>query len=100
MSKSKIFEWIQDTYQVKSSQSQRLYREAMRDLEETFNNSDITEIKIEYAERIESWIEKAVNSGDINTAIKAQEMLNKLFGLYTENKNINLNTDNITFEFN
>lgn len=72
----------------------------MRDLQESFNDSDINEIKLEYTERIETWIEKAINSGDLNTALKAQDMLNKLLGLYTEKKDINLNTDTITFEFN
>lgn len=72
----------------------------MRDLQESFDDSDINEIKLEYTERIETWIEKAINSGDLNTALKAQDMLNKLLGLYTEKKDINLNTDTITFEFN
>lgn len=88
------------TYDLGFSQAQRLYRESLRDLLESFNDSDIEEIKLEYTERVESWVEKSINSGDINTALKAQDMLNKLQGLYTEKKDINLNTDNITFEFN
>lgn len=88
------------TYDLGFSQAQRLYRESLRDLLESFNDSDIEEIKLEYTERVESWVEKSVNSGDINTALKAQDMLNKLQGLYTEKKDINLSTDNITFEFN
>ena len=41
-----------------------------------------------------------IPSGWKNSIDEAKDMLNKLQGLYTENKNINLNTDNITFEFN
>lgn len=100
VSKTKIKTYLKEKYEISDKTVYKIVHDALADLNEAYNNIDIGELKAEYAERIESWVEKAIKSGDINTALKAQDMLNKLQGLYTENKNINLNTDNITFEFN
>lgn len=100
VSKTKIKEYLKEKYEISDKTVYKIVHDALADLNEAYNNIDIGELKAEYAERIESWVEKAIKSGDINTALKAQDMLNKLQGLYTEKKDINLNTDNITFEFN
>ena len=100
VSKTKIKTYLKEKYEISDKTVYKIVHDALADLNEAYNNIDIGELKAEYAERIESWVEKSIKSGDINTALKAQDMLNKLQGLYTENKNINLNTDNITFEFN
>lgn len=100
VSKTKIKTYLKEKYEISDKTVYKIVHDALADLNEAYNNIDIGELKAEYAERIESWVEKAIKSGDINTALKAQDMLNKLQGLYTEKKDINLNTDNITFEFN
>lgn len=100
VSKTKIKTYLKEKYEISDKTVYKIVHDALADLNEAYSDIDVGELKAEYAERIESWVEKAINSGDINTALKAQDMLNKLQGLYTENKNINLNTDNITFEFN
>ena len=100
VSKTKIKTYLKEKYEISDKTVYKIVHDALADLNEAYNNIDIGELKAEYAERIESWVEKSIKSGDINTALKAQDMLNKLQGLYTENKNINLNTDNITFDFN
>ena len=100
VSKTKIKTYLKEKYEISDKTVYKIVHDALADLNEAYNNIDIGELKAEYTERIESWVEKAIKSGDINTALKAQDMLNKLQGLYTEKKDINLNTDNITFEFN
>lgn len=100
VSKTKIKTYLKEKYEISDKTVYKIVHDALADLNEAYSNIDVGELKSEYAERIESWVEKAINSGDINTALKAQDMLNKLQGLYTEKKDINLNTDTITFEFN
>lgn len=100
VSKTKIKTYLKDKYDISDKTAYKIVHDALADLNEAYSNIDIGELKAEYAERIESLVESSMSKGDINSALKAQDMLNKLFGLYTENKNINLNTDTITFEFN
>lgn len=99
LGKSKIIDWIKDTYSIKLKQALRLYREALIDLQEISESLDLTNLRTEYIERIESWIEKAVNSGDMKTAIKCQDMLNKMNSLYTEKQEITLTNEVIKFKF-
>jgi hypothetical protein len=100
VSKTKIKEYLKEKYNISDKTAYKIVHDALADLNEAYSNIDIGELKAEYAERIESLVESSMSKGDINSALKAQDMLNKLFSLYTENKNINLNTDTITFEFN
>ena len=50
-------------------------------------------------ERLEDLLKTALESKDLKTALGALEMINKIHSLYTERKEIKLDTDNLVFKF-
>jgi len=50
-------------------------------------------------ERLEDLLKEALESKDRKTALGALEMINKIHSLYTEKREIKLDTDNLVFKF-
>lgn len=99
MTKRKIADWLVDRYDICDESAFRLIREALRDIQESTNDFDIVDLRTEYIERINSWIEKAVEKNDMKTALKCQEMLNKINQLYVEKQEVTVTNDVIKFKF-
>ena len=49
-------------------------------------------------ERLEDLLKEALESKDRKTALGALEMINKIHSLYTEKREIKLDTDNLVFK--
>lgn len=99
MTKRKIADWLVERYEIKEESAFRLIREALKDIQESTNDFDITDLRTEYIERINSWIEKAIEKNDMKTALKCQEMLNKINQLYVEKQEIDVSLKNLEFKF-
>lgn len=99
MTKRKIADWLVDRYDICEESAFRLIREALKDIQEATNDFDITDLRTEYIERINSWIEKAIEKNDMKTALKCQEMLNKINQLYIEKQEIDVSLKNLEFKF-
>lgn len=99
MTKRKIADWLVDRYEICEESAFRLIREALKDIQESTNDFDITDLRTEYIERINSWIEKAIEKNDMKTALKCQEMLNKINQLYVEKQEVTVTNDIIKFKF-
>lgn len=99
MTKRKIADWLVDRYEICDESAFRLIREALKDIQESTNDFDITDLRTEYIERINSWIEKAIEKNDMKTALKCQEMLNKINQLYVEKQEIDVSLKNLEFKF-
>lgn len=99
MTKRKIADWLVDRYEICNESAFRLIREALKDIQESTNDFDITDLRTEYIERINSWIEKAIEKNDMKTALKCQEMLNKINQLYVEKQEIDVSLKNLEFKF-
>jgi len=98
-SRRKVVLWIMDRYELSEGESYRLVREALKDIQESTKDFDITDLRTEYVERINSWIEKAIEKNDMKTALKCQEMLNKINQLYVEKQEVTVTNDVIKFNF-
>jgi len=99
MTKRKIADWLVERYEICEESAFRLIREALKDIQESTNDFDITDLRTEYIERINSWIEKAIEKNDMKTALKCQEMLNKINQLYVEKQEIDVSLKNLEFKF-
>ena len=99
MTKRKIADWLVERYEIQEESAFRLIREALKDIQESTNDFDITDLRTEYIERINSWIEKAIEKNDMKTALKCQEMLNKINQLYVEKQEIDVSLKNLEFKF-
>lgn len=97
-SKSTILTSIKTEFNVGRTQSYRLFHSVLLDISSTVD-IDISETKSLYIERIEGMLEKALNSGDIKTALRCQDQLNKIQGLYTEKQELTVTNDIIKFNF-
>ncbi len=80
-------------------QAGKLLRDALKDLQEAVSDIDISDIKAEYIERIEQIYETSIEKNDIKSALKAQDMLNKMNQLYIEKQEVTVTNDVIKFKF-
>lgn len=80
-------------------QAGKLLRDALKDLQEAVSDIDINDIKAEYIERIEQLYETSIEKNDIKSALKAQDMLNKMNQLYIEKQEVTVTNDVIKFKF-
>ncbi len=99
LSRRKVVLFIMDRYDISEGEAYRLVREALKDIQESTKDFDITDLRTEYVERINSWIEKAIEKNDMKTALKCQEMLNKINQLYVEKQEIDVSLKNLEFKF-
>ena len=99
LSKRKVVLWIMDRYELSEGEAYRLVREALKDIQESTKDFEITDLRTEYIERINSWIETAIKKQDMKTALKCQEMLNKINQVYVEKQEIDVSLKNLEFKF-
>ena len=99
LSRRKVVLFIMDRYEISEGEAYRLVREALKDIQESTKDFDITDLRTEYIERINSWIEAAIKKQDMKTALKCQEMLNKINQLYVEKQEIDVSLKNLEFKF-
>lgn len=98
-SKNKIIQETKDAYDLSDRQAGKLLRDALKDLQEATSEIDINDIKAEYIERIEQLFETAVSKNDMKSALKAQDMLNKMNQLYVEKQEVDVNVKSLQFKF-
>lgn len=99
LSNRQILDNLKSKYNIKDSQAYSLLHQSIIDLQEASGDLDLEAIKAEYIERIENIFQKSLNSGDFKTALRAQDMLNKIQQLYVEKQELNVVNDIIKFKF-
>lgn len=99
VSKRKIADWLMDTYELSERQAYKLIRDTLKDLQEAASEISVSDIKAEYIERIEDMLETALKEKDSKTALKCQDMLNKINQLYVDKKEVEITNDVIKFSF-
>lgn len=99
LSNHQILENLKSKYTIKDSQAYSLIHQSIIDLQQVSGELNLEDIKAEYIERIENIFQKAINSGDLKTALKAQDMLNKINQLYVEKQELTVTNDIIKFKF-
>lgn len=98
--KLKIMDWLCETYNLSERQAYDYYHDALYWLQQAHSNEDDAKtIRAEQIERITTMMNEALDAKDFKTATKCQEMLNKIYQLYVEKKEVNVTADTIHFKF-
>lgn len=98
-SRKKIADWLEDKYHILQRQAYKIIKDAIIDLCETAKDVDMEEIRASQLERAEELLEKAIKRNDLKSAIKAQDMINRLNNLYVERQEIKAEIETWTFEY-
>lgn len=87
-----------ETWGLHKNQAWKYVHDAYVELSD-FSDKTIEEAKNIQIERIEDLLKDALESNDKATAIKALDMINKIYSLYVEKQDVNMNINDIKFEF-
>lgn len=99
-SKIKIIDWLCVTYNISEQQANDYYHDALYKIQQSHSaDEDAVTIREQQIERIESMLEDALKSNDKRTATKCQDMLNKIYQLYVEKKEVDVTVKDMQFKF-
>lgn len=98
-SRKKISDYLEDTYNISRVQAFKIIHDAILDLCESTKDVDYEEVRKTQLERAEELLEIAREKNDIKSAIKAQDMINRLNNLYIEKQEIKADIETWTFEY-
>lgn len=98
MSRKRIVEEIRERLNISERQAYRVSSEVFAQLVKECP-TDKEEVRETYLERLEYIIETAMSKGDYKTALKAQDIVNKLNMMYVEKQEIDLSIKNLEFKF-
>ena len=98
-SRKKIADWLEEQYNIGATQAYKIIHDAILDLCESTKDVDYEEVRKTQLERAEELLEIARERNDIKSAIKAQDMINRLNGLYVEKQEIKAEIETWTFEY-
>lgn len=98
MSRKRIVEEISETRNLSERQAYRVSAEVFAQLVKDCP-TDKDEVRETYLERLEYIIETAMAKGDYKTALKAQDIVNRLNMMYVEKQEIDLSIKNLEFKF-
>lgn len=98
--KLKIIDWLCETYNLSDRQAYDYYHDALYWLQQAHSNEDDAKaIRAEQIERIITMMDEALSAKDFKTATKCQEMLNKIYQLYVEKKEVDVTVKDMQFKF-
>lgn len=97
-SRMKLIDYAMKTFDIKLTTAQNLVRESFSKLA---HEADVAEQQAKgiQVERIEALLTEALESQDRKTAVKALDMLNKIYNLYSTKAEIQLNGKELKFSF-
>lgn len=98
LSKKRIFEELVNRWDIAEITAKNYYDAAINYLGEINTGEDIGKIKQRQQERLMKVVEDGLKNNRYHTALQALDQLNKINGLYTENKNVSVDGQ-IKFEF-
>lgn len=98
-SRKKIADHIMKKYDFTFQQASKYIHDAYLEIFEASNVVDLSKLKEQYIDRVESLLEQAIANGKIDQAIRIQDMLNKITGMYIEKQEVKVDSDNIKFKF-
>lgn len=99
-SKIDIIDWLTDTYKITEKQASEYYHDALYLIQQAHSNEeDAAVIREEQIDRIKFLMDDALKAGDRKTVTKCQEMLNKIYQLYVEKKEVDVTVKDMQFKF-
>lgn len=97
-SRSKIMDWLKITFNVGDACASAYIKEAYELLAEK-SDEVIEKSKIIQIERLEDLLVEALEDKDRASSLKALDMLNKIYSLYVEKKEVKLDAQKLKFSF-
>lgn len=99
-SKIDIVDWLCETYGIGEKQASDYYHDALYLIQNSHSNEeDAAVIREEQIDRIKFLMDDALKAGDRKTVTKCQDMLNRIYQLYVEKKEVTVTNDVIKFKF-
>lgn len=96
-SRKKIADWLEETYKISYQYALNQISECFKQLV-TANEGIVESARDMQIERIENLIVEALESKDRKTVVKCHDMLNKIYGLYTERKEVDITGTPLVFK--
>lgn len=92
---------LKSKYEIKTCQAGKIVHDAFNELYDADldRGVDYEKIRKEELERTQELLEKALERNDLKTAVKAQDMINRLNGLYVEKQEVKAEIDTWTFKY-
>lgn len=98
LSKRRVKEELKERWGIADRTFEEWYKDAIESIIED-NKDLIRTAREQIIMRLEGVAEASFNNGDMSNSLKAIDQLSKIFGLYTEKKEINVKGDTIKFDF-
>lgn len=97
-SRAKLIDWIKEQWDVQDATASKYVKDAYEILAE---NADevIEKSRAIQIERLEDLLVDAIKDKDRNNSLKALDMLNKIYSLYVEKKEVKLDNSTLKFSF-
>ena len=98
--KLQILDHLTTKYDIIENHAYKYYHDALVLLRDANSNEDeAASIKAQQIERINAMLSYAIDAGDTKTALRCQDMLNKIYQLYVEKKEVDLAVTDLHFKF-
>lgn len=99
LSKRRVKEELKERWGICDRTFANWYKDALDSIIED-NQDLINNAREEIIMRLEGVAETCYNNGDMSGSLKALDQLSKIFGLYTEKREVEVKNDIIKFDFN
>lgn len=96
-SRKRLIEWVMENFNHTYKYSWDLTAEAYQTLADINNQELIEKTRAIQLERVEAILQDALEKGDRKNALKAADLINKMYSLYVEKKEIGINASDLSF---
>lgn len=96
-SRKRLVQWVVENYELSYSYAWKQVADCYAMLAE-INKDYVETVRDVQLERIESILAESIESGDRQSSLKAIDLINKIFSLYVEKKDLNITGNDISFK--
>lgn len=99
--KYEVVDWLCTMYDISEAQAKEYWHDAIYFLQndDSLDDRAVEDVKATQISKITAMQKAAEERNDWKTAVKCQDMLNKIYQLYVDKKEVTVNSDTIRFEF-
>lgn len=98
-SKKKCIDLIMENYDITEGQAKHYLHDAYATIYDASKVADPEELKEQYVDRIEDLLSSMLEKGNTTLAIRLQDMLNRIAGVYNDKQQVEIKSDVIKFKF-
>lgn len=97
-SRKRLVEWVQENFGFTYKYSWDLTAEAYKMLADMNNEELVESTRAIQLERTEAILKEALEKGDHKNALKALDIINRMYSLYVEKKEIDVKSSDLVFK--